>query len=719
MKQKFTSKTEYIEAIAPAAVAACKKYGYLPSVLIAQSCLENGYGIPDYWDNPEIANLLKYNNMIGMKAELLTSSWDNKSVWPGKAFSKNTPEEYDGMKVTTKDSFRIYDSIEQSFEDYLLFLTYASNYGKGGTPKYGREVLDIKDPATLISEVNRRGYATDSSYSKSVMRIVEDQKLTKYDSASSKGDKVSYTIKKGPSYNKGVAKRGNEHQYIAVHYLGVDGQNNELWGSGYGAHYVIFWDGTIYQTCDHDAVTWQVGTAHGVYKQKHPYANNYNTIGIEMCCHNTDGYCPETPTGEKHWYFTEATQRAAVWLVQRLMRELKLDISHVLRHFDVVNKTCPAPYVYNNRYKGTWTWDEFLAKVKGGSVEPVDPVEPEVDKCHYKVRKSANDEASQIEADEILDNAKKTADKNYGYKVFDSNQNWKCVYDPFRWHFLDQMDKTFATGRKEKWTYGDSHSKQPCKDKKCSCDRSIARALYDLGFTDQRIGGEVCNTLESYLCSHGWTKVTDKAKIVPGSVIAVIDKGSSGIDHVFTIVSYDAKTDTCIKYDSGSTQRIRSAAPTGPVKLLEWGPNRTFVAAYNPPNESKSVVHEEFFRVRKVADDESTQIGAYKNLKLAIETVESHAGYSLYDPDMKVIRGATGSGKKYRVQVGIFSMQDNAMNKIRETRSATGYNCQVFLTSTDEFQVCCGLYKTKKNAEKRAAALHKKGIPYIIVAMKK
>jgi flagellum-specific peptidoglycan hydrolase FlgJ len=62
--------------------------------------------------------------------------------------------------VTINDNFRKYDTIERSFADYLLFLTYASNYGPGGKPKYGREVLDIKDPATLIKTVSARGYAT-------------------------------------------------------------------------------------------------------------------------------------------------------------------------------------------------------------------------------------------------------------------------------------------------------------------------------------------------------------------------------------------------------------------------------------------------------------------------------------------------------------------------------------------------------------------------------
>ena len=159
---------------------------------------------------------------------------------------------------------------------------------------------------------------------------------------------------------KSVPAWGNAKKYIAIHYLGVDGQNYDLAADGTGAHYTIYWDGTIYQRCDHDAIVWAVGTA-GQYVQKHPQARNNNTISIELCCH-CDG--DKTSAEDKKWYFTTETQQAAVWLVQKLMKELSIPIGNVLRHYDIVNKICPAPYVHNNKYKTSWTWQEFLAKVK-------------------------------------------------------------------------------------------------------------------------------------------------------------------------------------------------------------------------------------------------------------------------------------------------------------------------------------------------------------------
>lgn len=169
---------------------------------------------------------------------------------------------------------------------------------------------------------------------------------------------MGYSIVNAVS-SKNVPKWGNGKKYIAVHYLGVVGQNHELASDGTGAHYYIYWDGTIYQRCSHDAIVWAVGTA-GYYAQKHPAARNANTISIEMCC-KCDGNSANAD--DPKWYFTEATQEACVWLVKKLMKDLSIPAENVLRHYDIVNKVCPAPYVHNNKYRGSWTWSEFKAKL--------------------------------------------------------------------------------------------------------------------------------------------------------------------------------------------------------------------------------------------------------------------------------------------------------------------------------------------------------------------
>ena len=391
MKTNFSSEQEYINTIAPSVQKACKQYGYLPSVLIAQSCLENGYGIPSYWDNQQIKYLLQYNNMVGQKAELLTSSWYDKSVWPGKSFNKNTPEVYANKRVTIKDDFRIFDDAEQSFCDFILFLLYASNYGYNGKPKYGAEVVNIKDPATLIKQVANRGYATGPTYPSSVMRIINKHNLTKYDDLSkvqpskyipNSLKKVTTSTSKKIKITKKVinditaknksqipASRGkNPIQWIVIHYLGVPNADNpNLYGGGYGGHYNIKRDGSIYKVADpKTAVVWHCGGAlqgsggHKYYK----ICTNYNSIGIENSVCYTDTSVKSPSADSDKWYFTKQTQESLIFLVSKLMDEYNIDIDHVIRHYDVTGKICPNPYVKNNKLKTSWSWNEFKTYLK-------------------------------------------------------------------------------------------------------------------------------------------------------------------------------------------------------------------------------------------------------------------------------------------------------------------------------------------------------------------
>lgn len=228
--------------------------------------------------------------------------------------------------------------------------------------------------------------------------------------------------------DKNVPKWGNTKQYIAVHYLGVVGQNNKVEAGGYGAHYYIYWDGTIYQAAKHDAILWQVGTG-GYYTQKHPEARNSNTIGIELCV-KCDGNAnnPSDP----RWYFTKETQEACVWLVQKLMKDLGIPASHVLRHYDIVNKHCPAPYVNNNKYKTSWTWEEFKARLSDGSSGSGGSSAGGTGQM-YRIRKSWSDAGSQIGAYESLENAKAACEAGYtvydkdGKAVYSKAETWKAT----------------------------------------------------------------------------------------------------------------------------------------------------------------------------------------------------------------------------------------------------------------------------------------------------
>ena len=56
-----------------------------------------------------------------------------------------------------------------------------------------------------------------------------------------------------------------------------------------------------------------------------------------------------------------------MWLVKKLRKELGIPAENVLRHYDIVNKVCPAPYVHNNKYRTSWTWSEFKRRISDTS----------------------------------------------------------------------------------------------------------------------------------------------------------------------------------------------------------------------------------------------------------------------------------------------------------------------------------------------------------------
>lgn len=403
------TEKQFVEMIGPLAAADMRQSGILASVTVAQACLESGYGSTDLARNA--------NNLFGMKCRLSGNTW--KSVWDGRSkYTKQTKEQdKNGREYTVTADFRKYPDIFKSIRDHSLYLTQAKN---GSKLRYAglAGCTDYKKAAQIIKS---GGYATDIKYVEKICSLVERWNLTKYDVEEEKTLNIINAIS-----SKNVPQRGNKKQFIAIHYLGVVGQNNKVEAGGYGAHYYIYWDGTIYQAADHDAILWQVGTG-GYYTQKHPTARNANTIGIELCC-KCDGNSKNAT--DPKWYFTQETQEACVQLVKKLMADLGIPAENVLRHYDIVNKHCPAPYVNNNKYKTSWTWDEFKAKLYGSSTGSGVSSAGETKK-YYRVRKSWLDASSQIGAYENLQNAKKAC--KAGYTVYDWNGNAVYSLEDYPW----------------------------------------------------------------------------------------------------------------------------------------------------------------------------------------------------------------------------------------------------------------------------------------------
>lgn len=84
---------------------------------------------------------------------------------------------------------------------------------------------------------------------------------------------------------------------------------------------------------------------------------NENSIGVEMCSENAAGKV--TFPGDPNYYFTDAVLENAAELIRSLMTEYHIDLSHVVRHYDVNGKLCPGVPGWFGPEEAAPGWAEF------------------------------------------------------------------------------------------------------------------------------------------------------------------------------------------------------------------------------------------------------------------------------------------------------------------------------------------------------------------------
>lgn len=150
------TNSEFIEQIAK----CVKKYAYVYGIevhspIIAQAILESG------WGKSGLAS--KYHNYFGLKCG---------SSWKGKSVNMATKEEYEvGTLTNIRDNFRVYDSMEAGVKGYFDFIN---------TSRYAN-LKGVKSPEEYVKRIKADGYATSSKYVDNIMRVIRDNKLTRFD----------------------------------------------------------------------------------------------------------------------------------------------------------------------------------------------------------------------------------------------------------------------------------------------------------------------------------------------------------------------------------------------------------------------------------------------------------------------------------------------------------------------------------------------------------
>lgn len=138
----------FIDALAPQAIALGAEYGLDPMLILSQGALESGWG-----------ESTSGNNVFGVKSH---GQPGGKTVL--------THEEIDGKMVPVYDSFRTYDSPAASMRDYAQFLKENPRYG-GVFGQTGNSAIDA---------VANAGYATDSNYASKLKAIANMIDLSPY-----------------------------------------------------------------------------------------------------------------------------------------------------------------------------------------------------------------------------------------------------------------------------------------------------------------------------------------------------------------------------------------------------------------------------------------------------------------------------------------------------------------------------------------------------------
>ena len=147
----YLSPSTFVKSILPYARKAAEQLNVDPQVLIAQAALETGWGrgIIHHSDGRSS------NNLFGIKAG---GDWKNETV------SVQTLEFRDGVAVKERATFRSYDSLASSFQDYVQFLQ--------NNPRYKEALVHAGDTQLFSNALQESGYATDPQYAVKIHNIL-------------------------------------------------------------------------------------------------------------------------------------------------------------------------------------------------------------------------------------------------------------------------------------------------------------------------------------------------------------------------------------------------------------------------------------------------------------------------------------------------------------------------------------------------------------------
>lgn len=144
----FTEPKDFVTALIEPAKSVQEKLGVPFQVVIAQAALETGWGQKIIKDQQGSSS----NNLFNIKAD---------SRWDGAHIQKDTLEFEFGAMVKKSAPFRAYQSLDESVNDYVNFLT--------NNDRYQNALQNSGNVEHFLQGLQKAGYATDPEYANKIM----------------------------------------------------------------------------------------------------------------------------------------------------------------------------------------------------------------------------------------------------------------------------------------------------------------------------------------------------------------------------------------------------------------------------------------------------------------------------------------------------------------------------------------------------------------------
>jgi peptidoglycan hydrolase FlgJ len=150
------SPADFVHRMMPPIRRVAAALGVDPMGILAQAALETGWG----QRMPRHADGSSSHNMFGIKAG---------DEWAGPRASADSMEVANGVATPRRTTFRAYDSIEESVNDFASLLK--------SSPRY-RDVIAAGGSAEgYIASMGKSGYATDPEYANKLNQILHGETL--------------------------------------------------------------------------------------------------------------------------------------------------------------------------------------------------------------------------------------------------------------------------------------------------------------------------------------------------------------------------------------------------------------------------------------------------------------------------------------------------------------------------------------------------------------